>query len=267
MDDRVNNMSHVPSYDEYHYASSPEHRNADDFADTFRRMGLQDSGASSSSQPSYYLNSRPPVIEINRAEFRERVRSFHGEEIDRIANNPQEYSEFVSERASRTADTARSFAIRRDSDAARYYSYQLGNTSVGLQRTEAGFPMATEFTSQRWRELFPGRTDVTSIVDFQVAHPLVGNAGDILLEHQLRQDGERPLVNWRPANDEARARAEQLGFVHVDPDDMVLDPTQSKQWRYRDGEWQRATNSSMYLSKASSDDEPSSESDSDGDFM
>ncbi|MBR0893266.1 hypothetical protein JQ637_46340, partial [Bradyrhizobium diazoefficiens] len=132
-------------------------------------MGLQDSGASSSSQPSYYLNSRPPVIEIKRAEFRERVRSFHGEEIDRIAKNPQEYSEFVSERASRTADTARSFAIRRDSDAARYYSYQLGNTSVGLQRTEAGFPMATGFTSQRWRELFPGRTDVTSIVDFQIA--------------------------------------------------------------------------------------------------
>ncbi|WFU74251.1 effector protein NopP [Bradyrhizobium sp. CB2312] len=269
MGGRINNWSDAPSADEYHYASSPEHRNADYFADAFGRMGLQDSGASSSSQPSYYLTSRSPVVEIDQAEFRERVRSFHGDEINHIASNPQEYSEFVSERARRTADVASSYAIRRDSDAARYYSYQLGNRSVGLQRTEAGFPMAAEFTSQRWREQFPGRTDVTSIVDFQVAHPLVGNAGDILLEHQLQQDGERPLVNWRPANDEARARAEQMGFVHVDHNDMVLDPTQSRQWRYRGGEWQRATNSPMYLSKIKtpSDDEPSPESDSDGDFM
>jgi hypothetical protein len=81
--------------------------------------------------------------------------------------------------------------------------------------------MATGFTSQRWRELFPGRTDVTSIVDFQVAHPLVGNAGDILLEHQLGRDGERPLVNWRPANDEARARAEQPPWVGQNPPGMV----------------------------------------------
>ncbi|WP_283809937.1 effector protein NopP [Bradyrhizobium forestalis] len=269
MDGRINNWSDVPSDDEYRYASSSEHRNADDFADALGRMGLQDSGASSSSQPSYYLTSRPPVIEINQAQFRERVRSFHGDEINHIANNPQEYSEFVSERARRTADVATNFGIRRDSDAARYYSYQLGNRSVGLQRTEAGFPMATEFTSQGWREQFPGRTHVTSIVDFQVAHPLVGNAGDILLEHQLRRDGERPLVNWRPANDEARARAEQMGFVDVDGNDMVLDPTQSRQWRYRDGDWQRATNSPAYLSKVKtrSDDEPSSDSDSDGDFM
>ncbi|MCC8982649.1 hypothetical protein [Bradyrhizobium acaciae] len=127
--------------------------------------------------------------------------------------------------------------------------------------------MESEFYSQQWREQFPGRTDVTSIVDFQVAHPLVGNAGDILLEHQLRQDGERPLVNWRPANDAARTRAEQMGFVEVDQNDMVLDPTQSSQWRYRDGGWQRATNSSRYLAKVASDTEASSETDSDGDFM
>ncbi|WP_094193820.1 hypothetical protein [Bradyrhizobium viridifuturi] len=125
----------------------------------------------------------------------------------------------------------------------------------------------TDFNSQGWREQFPGRTDVTSIVDFQVAHPLVSNAGDILLEHQLQQDGERPLVNWRPANDEARTRAEQMGFVHVDEDDMVLDPTRSGPWSHRDGEWRRDTQHSTYLSKYASDPEPSSASDSDGDFM
>jgi hypothetical protein len=262
----INNWSDVPSDDEYHRASSPEHGNADDFADAFSRMRLRDSDASSSSGPSYYNNPRPPVIEINQERFRREVRTFHGEEIDHIANNPQEYSQFVSERARRTADVARDYGIRRDSDAARYYSYQLGNRSVGLQRTEGGFPM-TDFNSQGWREQFPGRTDVTSIVDFQVAHPLVSNAGDILLEHQLRQDGEQPLVNWRPANDDARTRAEQMGFVHVDRDDMVLDPTRSGPWSYRDGEWQRDTQHSTYLSKYASDTESSSESDSDGDFM
>ncbi|MHC2331987.1 effector protein NopP [Bradyrhizobium sp. USDA 4454] len=262
---RINNWSDVPSDDVYHHSGS--HGNADDFSDAFARMRLHDSGASSSSQPNYYLSSSPPVIEIDQARFRREVRNFHGDEINHIANNPQEYSEYVSERARRTADVAYNFGIRRDSDAARYYSYQLGNRSVGLQRTEAGFSMESEFYSQQWREQFPGRTDVTSIVDFQVAHPLVGNAGDILLEHQLRQDGDRPLVNWRPANDEARTRAEQMGFVEVDQNDMVLDPSQSSQWRYRDGRWQRATNSSRYLSKVESDTESSSESDSDGDFM
>ncbi|WOH63618.1 effector protein NopP [Bradyrhizobium sp. BWA-3-5] len=262
---RINNWSDIPSDDYYHHAGSWEQGNADDFADAFARMRLQDSADGSSSHPNYHLTSRPPVVEIDRETFRREVRTFHGDAINHIANNPQEYSDFVSERARRTADVARNYGIRRDSDAARYYSYQLGNTSVGLQRTEAGFPMS-DFYNQQWREQFPGR-DVTSTVDFQVAHPLVGNAGDILLEHQLRQDGERPLVNWRPANDEARARAEQMGFVEVDQNDMVLDPTQSRQWRYRDGEWQRATNSPMYLSKVASDTESSSDADSDGDFM
>ncbi|WP_305728252.1 effector protein NopP [Bradyrhizobium sp. Cp5.3] len=262
---RINGWTDVPSDDEYHHANQRDAA-SEDFADAFARMRLNDSAGSSSSQPSYYLTSRPPVVEIDRETFRREVRTFHGDAINHIANNPQEYSDFVSERARRTAHVARDYGIRRDSADARYYSYQLGDTSVGLQRTEAGFPM-TDFRSQQWQEQFPGRTDVTSIVDFQVAHPLVANAGDVLLEHQLRQDGERPLVNWRPANDEARTRAEQMGFVHVDEDDMVLDPTRSGPWRYSDGEWQRETNSRMYLSKVASDPESSSDTDSDGDFM
>ncbi|TGP58237.1 effector protein NopP, partial [Mesorhizobium sp. M2D.F.Ca.ET.225.01.1.1] len=80
-----------------------------------------------------------------------------------------------------------------------------------------------EFESESWREQFPGRTEVTSIVDLQVAHPLVENAGDILLEHQLRIDGDRPLLNWRAANPEAQARAQTMGFVEVDHGDLVLD--------------------------------------------
>lgn len=37
-----------------------------------------------------------------------------------------------------------------------------------------------------WREKFPRRDEITSRIDFRVTHPLVDNAGDILLEHQLR---------------------------------------------------------------------------------
>ncbi|OKO79010.1 effector protein NopP [Bradyrhizobium sp. NAS80.1] len=266
---RINDWSDIPSDETYYRGANAEHADAEGqgFADAFARMRLQDSAGCSSSRPHYSLVSRPPVVEIDRATFRREVRNFHGDEINRIANNPHEYSAFVSERAKRTAGVAKEYGIRRDSEEARYYSYQLGNMSVGLQRTEGGFSM-TDFESDRWREQFPGRSEVTSIVDFQVAHPLVTNAGDILLEHQLRQDGERPLVNWRPANAEAKARAQTMGFVEVDEDDMVLDPTQSGKWEINSaGEWQRATSSRRYLSKADSDTEVTAGSDEDGDFM
>lgn len=93
-----------------------------------------------------------------------------------IVNNPQEYSEFVSARARRTEDVAKQYGMRRDTEHARYFSYQLGNQSAGLLRTEGGLGM-TWFESESWREQFPGRTEITSIVDLQVAHPLVENAG------------------------------------------------------------------------------------------
>ncbi|RRH93207.1 Effector protein NopP [Mesorhizobium tamadayense] len=224
------------------------------FANMFARMrlaGLDSSGSSSSAATqAYSLCSEPPVVEIDRSSFRREVRQFHGDNIMHIADNPQEYSDFVSSRASRTADVAKQYGMRRDTEHARYFSYQLGNQSAGLLRTEGGFRM-TEFESENWRQQFPGRTEITSIVDLQVAHPLVENAGDILLEHQLRMDGERPLLNWRAANPEARARAAQLGFVEVDDGDMVLDPTQHpEKWTKNSvGEWQRADKPPLYLCK------------------
>jgi hypothetical protein len=133
----------------------------------------------------------------------------------------------------------------------------------------------TEFDVKRWPQLFPGRTGTTSTVDLQVLHPLVENAGDILLEHQLRMDGERPLLNLRPANPEARARAAKMGFVEVDEDNMVLDPEKSANWiRNSDGGSQRKGTTGRYLSKADdsdgSDDEnavSSSTYDYEDDFM
>ncbi|WP_275949211.1 MULTISPECIES: hypothetical protein [Bradyrhizobium] len=146
------------------------------------------SGSSSSAARPYSLVQNPPVVEINRSSFRKAAQTYHGEKIKYIADNPQEYSDFVSARAGRTAEIAEDYGTTRDSDNARYFSYQLGNKSVGLLRMEGGDSM-TEFDVKRWRELFPGRTGTTSSVDLQVVHPLVENAGDILLEHQLRMDG------------------------------------------------------------------------------
>ncbi|MER8383075.1 Effector protein NopP [Mesorhizobium sp. M1399] len=223
------------------------------FANLFARMHLAGGGSTGSSSSAataaYSLRSRPPVVEIDRSTFRREVRQFHGDKIMHIADNPQEYSEFVSSRARRTADVAKQYGMRRDTEHARYFSYQLGDQSAGVMRTEGGFSM-TEFESESWRQQFPGRTEITSIVDLQVAHPLVENAGDILLEHQLRMDGERPLLNWRAANPEAQARAVTMGFVEVDHCDMVLDPTQHpEKWTNSAGEWQRADKPPLYLCK------------------
>ncbi|MET4359018.1 hypothetical protein ABIC08_008995 [Bradyrhizobium sp. RT9b] len=201
-----------------HDASWQTDAGTESFADTFAQMRLDGStsGGSSSSAgaPASFLNDRPPVMEMDITSFRRQARQFHGDNIMHIAENPREYSEFVSSRARRTAEVAKQYAVRRASDEARYFSYQLRNQSAGLMRTEGGFSM-TEFESDDWRHQFPGRADITSIVDFQVAHPLVENAGDILLEHQLRIDGERPLLKWHPDNPEAQARAAKMGFVQL----------------------------------------------------
>ncbi|MET2832518.1 Effector protein NopP [Mesorhizobium shangrilense] len=246
-------------------ASGQTDEESQEFADTFARMHLAGSdssgNSSSAATQAYSLQSRPPVVEIDKSSFKREVRQFHGDKIMHIADNPQEYSEFVSSRAIRTADVARQYGMRRDTEHARYFSYQLGDQSAGLMRTEGGFRM-TDFESENWRQQFPGRTEITSIVDLQVAHPLVENAGDILLEHQLRMDGDRPLLNWRAANPEAQARAASMGFVEVDDGDMVLDPTQHpEKWTKNSaGEWQRANKPPLYVCKA--EDSQSSDTES-----
>ncbi len=222
------------------------------FAETVADVPPDPYAASRSAATRLYsLVSRSPIEEIDKDSFRTKAQAFHGDEIKHIAANPQEYSDFVSKKAKRTVQLADKYGTTRDSERARYFSYQLGTRSAGLLRTEGGFSM-TDFEGEKWRELFPGRTDITSVVDLQVTHPLVENAGDILLEHQLRLDGKKPLLVWRPANEDARARAAKLGFVEVDKDNMVLDPTQhSDIWiKNSAGEWQRAHKHPLYLSKA-----------------
>ncbi|RXG87247.1 Effector protein NopP [Bradyrhizobium zhanjiangense] len=251
MYNRINGSSYFQSSD---FAETDEQMDADIFADAFANMRLAESGSSGSASSAtrpYSLASTPPIIEFkDRQSFRKAAEAYHGDEIMYIADNPQEYSDFVSGKARRTAEVAKDYGRTRDSEKARYFSYQLGNKSVGLLRTEGGDSM-TEFDVKRFKKLFPGRDGTTSTVDLQVVHPLVENAGDILLEHQLRLDGKQPLLNLRPANSEARARAAKMGFVEVDADNMVLDPAKSDKWvRNSDGEWQRKGTAALYLSKA-----------------
>ncbi|MET2832775.1 host specificity protein [Mesorhizobium shangrilense] len=239
-------------------------------------MAPPDLNASSSSAPArpYSLVSQPPIVEIDRSSFSRKARDFYGDEIKHIADNPQEYSDFVSSKAARTAMVARlGGGTHDDTDEARYFSYQLGGTSAGLLRTEGGFRTRGE----PWQDQFPGKKRVTSIVDLRVTHPLVENAGDILLEHQLRLDGNRALVMSRPAATENEARLDQMGFVPVGDNQWLLDPSQhpDKWAKNSEGEWQRADKPCLYLSKAEDSDgeesveasssEASYESDSSGD--
>ncbi|OCK59973.1 Effector protein NopP [Bradyrhizobium sp. LMTR 3] len=238
-------------------ATSAEKTDADSQrpADMFAEMHLaapdSTNGSSSAETPLYSLAPRPPVVKIDKPLFRREAKRFYDDEIKHIAANPQEYSDFISEKAKRTAQVAEKYGCTKDTVRARYFSYQLGKQSVGLLRTEGGFSM-TEFEGEKWREQFPERTEITSVVDLQITHPLVENAGDILLEYQLRLDGERPLLNWRAANQGSKARAAKMGFVAVDENNMVLDPTQYPDiWiKNTAGEWQRKNNPPLYLSKA-----------------
>ncbi|WP_305797864.1 MULTISPECIES: effector protein NopP [Microvirga] len=223
------------------------------FSDTFANMHLaaaDSSARSSSPAPAYSLVPKPPVLEIDKFTFREEAKAFHSKEIEDIANNPQEYSNFISTRAKNAAEIAKKYGTTTDTEQARYFSYKLGRKTVALLRTEGGCPM-DDFEGEKWRELFPGRTEITSTVDLQVAHPLVENAGDILLEYQLRRDGERPLLLSRPGNAEAKARAAKMGFVEVDNCNMVLDPTQHPdKWTTNSaGEWLRVNRPQQFLSK------------------
>ncbi len=265
----IESLSHAQDVDEIRHSANSDMQPDTDtqrFADVL--AGIQstpNSNASSSSAvaPSYSLVRRTPVIEITRFQYKQKMKDFHGAEIKHIAANPQEYSHFVSSKAARTASLAEGTGTaRRHTDDARYFSYELGNESVGLLRTESGFRMSEVFEGEKWRELFPGRTDITSTTVLRVTHPLVDNAGDILLEHQLRLDGERPLINSTPVSLEAQSRLAAMGFVEVDQANMVLDPAQHpEKWtKNGDGEWQRADKPALYLSKARDTEDSDAES-------
>ncbi|WP_342709673.1 host specificity protein [Bradyrhizobium sp. B124] len=205
--------------------------------------------ASSGSSPApYSLASDPPIIEIDRSSFMEGLERFLGSDIRHIASHPEEYSDRVSEKARRAATVAGSSLSTYDdpSKPAKFYSYQLGNETVGLLR--AGGPALIK--GEQFQQQFK-RNDITSVVDLRVTHPLVENAGDILLEHQLRQDGDRPLVLSRPALEGMEPRLEKMGFVHMSRNYWALDPNQHPEvWtKNESNEWQRVDKPTKYLTK------------------
>ncbi|MCP1909949.1 type III effector protein NopP precursor [Bradyrhizobium brasilense] len=230
------------------------------FEDVFSSLQIAPQTAyarsTSAAARPYSLAAKPPVVEISSTSFQELLEDFYGDEVQHIAANPQQYSRSVALKAERAADVAYNHGRKVGSDDARHFSYQLGNKSVGLLRTEGGATVDDVFKEEtaraRWQEQFPGRSDITSTIDFRVTHPLVDNAGDILLEYQLRLDGDEPLVLSHPVNPEAKARAAALGFVEIGDSLMVLDPTQhpDKWGKNSQGEWQRENKPRFYLSKA-----------------
>ncbi|MGY3238006.1 hypothetical protein ACVWZ4_001335 [Bradyrhizobium sp. USDA 4472] len=221
------------------------------FADTVARMGL--AGSSSEPAPSYSLVPEPPIRKIDRKTFNDEVRRYLGSDIRHIAENPEEYSPFVANKAARAAMVAGSYANTYDDPdkPARFFGYHLGDEIVGVLR--AGGP--ARIKGDHFKQQF-GRNDITSVVDLRLTHPLVENAGDILLEHQLREDGEHPLIMSRPALAGMEPRLAEMGFVPVGRDHWVLDPHQNPDaWtKNENDQWQRVGKPTQYLSKAGGDD-------------
>ncbi|WP_245473445.1 host specificity protein [Bradyrhizobium zhanjiangense] len=236
-------------------SQADESRHSDDEGFAERLAATAPYAGPSSSQPAtrrYFIDSRAPIKEIERGTFGEEVKAFYSDEIKHIADHPLEYSDFISKKAERAANVARTQGhTDEDTDEARYYAYRLGDKTVGLLRTEGGLRVG----GRRFSAQFPGRDAVTSQVDLRVTHPLVENAGDILLEHQLRQDGEKALIMSKPAFTGVEPRLAQMGFVPVsDKNHWVLDPHQHPdKWTHNaEGKWQRVGKREGYLAAESS---------------
>ncbi|WP_271573896.1 host specificity protein [Bradyrhizobium sp. CCBAU 11361] len=226
------------------------------FADTV--AGMEPGTSSSVTTTPYSLASKPPIIEIDQNSFENGLRRFLGGDIRHIAGNPEEYSDHVSEKAWRTGAVAGSYLNTPEYSIkpGRFYSYQLGDETVGLLK--AGGPTQIE-GEQFWQQF--GRNDITSVVELRVTHPLVDNAGDILLEHQLRLDGDHPLVLSRPGMEGMEPRLKKMGFVHMGGNDWALDPNQHPEvWtKNESNEWQRVDKPTKYLTKVEDSDTASSD--------
>lgn len=89
-----------------------------------------------------------------------------------------------------------------------FSAIRLGHETVGL----LGAGGSVRIKGDHFRQQF-GRNDITSVVDLRVTYPLAENAGDILLEHELRMDGDHPLVLSRPGVGGMEPHLAEMGFV------------------------------------------------------
>ncbi|WP_420969802.1 host specificity protein [Bradyrhizobium sp. B120] len=221
------------------------------FAETV--AGMEPGTSSSVTTTPYSLASKPPIIEIDQDSFEKGLRRFLGGDIMHIAGNPEEYSDRVSGKAWNAATVAGGYLDTSEDPIkpARFYSYQLGDETVGLLK--AGGPAQIK-GEQFWQQF--GRNNITSVVELRVTHPLVENAGDILLEHQLRQDGDHPLVLSRPGTEGMEPRLTEMGFVHMGRNYWALDPNQHPEvWaKNESNEWQRVDKPTKYLTKVEDSD-------------
>lgn len=101
------------------------------------------------------------------------------------------------------------------------------------------------------------------MVDLRVTYPLAENAGDILLEHELRMDGDHPVVLSRPGVGGMEPRLAEMDFVHVGRNNWVLDPQQHPKVWTKNENGHRVVRHTKYLSKVEdSDSQESCETDS-----
>lgn len=207
-----------------------------------------------------------PIRPLSDGEsFMRKVKRFLSSDIMHIASNPQEYSDFVRRKPSGLQLSVEAIPVLtmirispRDFSAIR-----LGDETVGL----LGAGGSVRIKGDHFRQQF-WRNDITSVVDLRVTHPLVENAGDILLEHELRMDGDHPLVLSRPGVGGMEPRLAEMGFVHVGRNNWVLDPQQdTKVWTKNvNDQRHRVDRPRKYLSKVEdSDSQESCETDSSDD--
>lgn len=75
---------------------------------------------SSTATGPYSLISEPPVVEISRSLFENKLAEYYGDDIEHIAANPQKYSHPVSQNAQHTANVAFRFGTKAEGCASAY---------------------------------------------------------------------------------------------------------------------------------------------------
>jgi hypothetical protein len=187
----------------------------------------------------YRFEARPPIGEIGKEQFHAELRKLL-EEISEIANNPKVYSPEMAGKASRGIEVGRECLDSIElENPTRYFSYKLGDKHVAFMQIST---IARPASSREARR---------TIIEFRVSHPLVANAGDILLEHAMRLNvHQKPVLQSYPASAEAESRNRALGFSDPDEDGIMrLSPTATpRHWTLNEqGEWQRAGKPNKYL--------------------
>ncbi|WP_167770769.1 hypothetical protein [Bradyrhizobium niftali] len=85
----------------------------------------------STAVPPYALVDEPPLVEISRSSFENKLAEFYGEDIEHIAANPQRYSRSDVPKGSTHSGRCVLLPTKSGSEKARYFSYSSGTRAPG----------------------------------------------------------------------------------------------------------------------------------------